>query len=282
MSSLHIKNYWQDNSKAVKKVLLWLKAMTGMMVGSAYIQGNIKLCFYIMVAAGVLDGLLQLLPPANNGGGQQQPGAQASAQAEVPAPTGIPPAAVVAALTCMFWTASCTVIKPATNTRVVDSVSTTYTPVDYHITGAKVSKGINIDSLYRVVLRARNKHLADSVAYLKQRNQWLADSLTAARANKPLPPKPLLIPAKPVIQYLTDPATKAQLSYYVDAFGRLNVGCEAKDRTIQVLQQTVTRLQKQVSQTTQVAYKTPWYMWGLLGLLAGLLGISLVKNLIKF
>jgi hypothetical protein len=263
MSSINIKNYWQDNSKSVKKLLLWLKAMAAMMVGSAYIQGEVKLCFYIMLITGILDGLLQLLPPDAGDKG-----------------AAVPPAATALLLLCLF-AASCSVIKPGTNTTSVDSTVTVFKPVDFKVIGAKVTKGIDMDSLYHAALMARDQRLADSLAYLQLRNKWLSDSLAAAKANKPLPPKPVYIPAKPKIQYVTDPQTKAQLSYYIDAFGRLNMGCEAKDRTIQVLQQTVTRLQKQVSQTTQIAYKTPWYNWLLIGVFAALLCISLIKNLFK-
>lgn len=64
---IRIKNYWESTSPKVKKFGLWIKGLIGTAAGSAYVQGDAKLAFYMLVAGAVITGLLELLPPDKAG-----------------------------------------------------------------------------------------------------------------------------------------------------------------------------------------------------------------------
>ena len=96
-----------------------------------------------------------------------------------------------------------------------------------------------------------------------------------------MPDKPLLKPPAPKKQFVTDPQTKAQLSYWIDAYGKLQLACESKDQTVQTLQPVVNKTTKDVTKTTVIVKETPKWNWIAMAMLATLLGISVIINLIN-
>lgn len=154
---------------------------------------------------------------------------------------------------------ACKVIKPETTYTETDNTEIRYEMQDVTVKGAKVGTSVNLDSLYKV---------AESL-----RKTWQADSTKAAQNGKPLPPKP-----KPETKYLTDPQTKAQLSYWIDEYGKLQIGCESKSQTISLLMAQVKKLTAQVSKRTEVVYKTPNWAYAVMAVLFTLLIISNIKK----
>jgi hypothetical protein len=242
-----LKNYWTETPTSVKKIGLALRALITTVAGTGLIQGDVKMAFYVVIAGGILDFILQNLPPDNNAG----PNA---------GPASISPAKIVApliALLLLFCVTSCTVVKPQVDRTKTDSTYTTYKQVDIKLTGAKVYAGLNLDSLYHVALMNKDQYKDDSIARLNVELKYKQDSIAALKADKPIPQRPVYIPSPPVKQYVTDPQTKAQLSYWIDAYGKFQISCEAKDQTIQTLQAQVNKLTTDKTVTVSVVYKTP-------------------------
>jgi hypothetical protein len=243
-----LTNYWRETSPKIKKLSLWLKGSIATLAASAYASSNDKLGFWLLVAGAVISGILECLPPddGNNTNGS------------IVAPVVI----------CIFAAtlfSSCRVVKPQTNTVIKDSTITRIDTVRVTVPGAYVSSGFNCDSLVK--------------KWMMERDHYKQDSTNAANNKQPIPPRP-----KPVIQYITDPQTKAQLSYWIDQAGRVQVGCEAKDQKITELQKEITRLHS-VSITTItppiIKQVTPWWNWLLIGVLATLFIISIITRFIK-
>lgn len=238
---ISLKNYFKDTTVKVKKFALALKGLIATVSGASFIQGDVKLAFYALVAGAAIAFLLDLLPP-------DQPGNNSS--------TGtVPPAAGAAAvlLFLVMLLPACTVVKPEVDRSKVDTTITSYKQVDIRVKGATVFKGLNLDSLYHAAMFAKQQRQSDSIAQLK----YKVDSLAAVKANKPLPPKPVYIPSPPEVQYVTDPQTKALLGYWVDQYGKIQISCQAKDQTISTLQAQVTKLTKDTTTTTKVVMQTP-------------------------
>ncbi len=256
-----LNNYWAETAQSVKKLALALRTLIGTVTASAYVQGNVQLAFYILLLGAVIDFLLNFLPPDKPG----NPG--------TPVSTRINLGTAILLVLALFIT-SCSIIKPQVNTLQKDSTYISYKPIDWRVKGAKVNTGLNLDSLYHLALFARDARKEDSLATYALQLKYKNDSLIALRANKPLPPRPPMVVEHPKIQYLTDPETKAQLSYWVDQFGKLQIGCEAKDQTLHTLQTTITNLKSKETTTTQIAYKTPTWNWLLIGGLTALLIVS--------
>jgi hypothetical protein len=243
---IKLKNYWQETSPSVKRLILWLKGIIGAVSVSAFIQGDPKFSFWFLIAGGVVDGLLQLLPPDTNA--DLKPGAKALLLVVC--------LSVVAATVTGCWSQ-----RPVVEHNVIDTTTTTYKSQDVQYKGAKVMKGLNIDSLYHAALMSHDQHLEDSALNAQAIAKYKQDSLTAVKNGKAIPAAPVLKPDKPVTRYVTDPLTKAQLSYWIDQYGKLQVGCESKDQTMQVLVAQVNRLRSDTTKATVTVYKIPSWIW---------------------
>lgn len=245
---ISIKNYFQHTAGSVKKIGLAMRVLVGSITGSSFIQGDVKLAFYCLLAGGILDFILQCLPP----GEPAAPGKPATSTAGL--------VAVIALLTGMLlFNSSCTVLKPEVDRTKKDTTITTYKQVDLKVTGAKVFAGINMDSLFHAALLAKDFAKDDSISRLNIELQFKQDSISALKANKPIPAKPLPPVYIPQKQYVTDPQTKAQLAYWIDQYGKFQITCESKDQTIKTLQAQVTKLTTDTTITTKVNPVTP--MW---------------------
>lgn len=161
-----------------------------------------------------------------------------------------------------FISLSCKVIKPAIETSKSDETSIGYKPVDVPVKGAKVGTSLNMDSLYRAAVAMR-------ALYIK-------DSINAALAGKPVPA------STQQKKSITDPETKAQLTYWIDQYGKLQISCESKDQVVTMLVAEVTRLTKEVTKKTEIVKETPKWNWISMSALATVLLISIIINLLKF
>jgi len=244
---ISFKNYFKETSPKVKKFGLWLKGLVGMLAGSAYIQQDVKLAFYALIGGALLTGALELLPPDSD-------------DKPTDGNTGSTGSNLSVAMLLLFFglcLSSCWSIKPEVDRTKTDTTITSYKQVDINVKGAKVTKGLNMDSLYHAALFAKDQRTDDSIARLNIELKYKQDSIAALKANKPVPVRPTFTPTAPPIQYVTDPQTKAQLSYWIDQYGKLQIGCEAKDQTVSTLQAQVTKLTTDKTVTVQVIEKTP-------------------------
>ena len=223
------------------RISLALRALIGTIATAAYIQADVRLAFWFLVAGAVLDFTLQLLPP----------------DTEIKSGAKI---LVVLVSVALLWFSGCKVVRPVTSSEVVlDTTETHYKPVDIQLKGAKVTQIVNVDSLFQ--------------AWEGRFKQYLKDSAEAVATGKPLPKAPVSIP-----QTVTDPQTKAQLTYWIDQFGKLQVSCESKDQTVQVLVAEINRLRKEVKTVVIPEYKTPVWNYIVIVLLAAALILSLFKR----
>lgn len=158
---------------------------------------------------------------------------------------------------------SCTVIKPKESYTKTDTTSIKQTPVDVPVKGAKVSTSLNIDSVVK--------------AYAAERARYIIDSINAVNAGKPLPAPPKSDPKK-----FTDPQTKAELTYWMDQYGKLQIGCESKDQVVTMLTTEITRLSKEVSAKSEIVKETPKWNYIAMSALGTLLLISLLINLFMY
>lgn len=277
---IKLKNYWRATSPKIKKLSLWLKSTIGALALSAYATSEVKTGFYLLIAGAIIDGVLQLLPPDDSIGGYQP-----NTCVNTPAPnggSGVPNKILtVIALLGLLLIGSCRVIKPEVDHTKTDSTITSYKQFDIKVPGAKVFAGLNMDSLYHAALMARDQRSEDSILRLNMELKYKQDSINALKANKPIPVKPVYIPSPPKKQYVTDPQTKAQLSYWIDAYGKFQISCESKDQTIKTLQAQVTKLTKDVTTQKLLVDKTPVWNWIAIAVLATLLAISLLINFIN-
>lgn len=246
---IKLKNYWEETSPSVKRLLLWVKGIIGTVSISAFIQGDPKFSFWFLIGGGVIDGLLQLLPTNTNA--DLKPGAKALLLVVF--------LSAVAATFTGCWSQ-----RPVVEHTVTDTTTTTYKTQDIQYKGAKVVQGLNIDSLMHVALMNRDQYRKDSASNAQAIAKYKLDSVAAVKAGKAAPAAPVLIPEKPITRYVTDPQTKAQLSYWIDQYGKLQVGCESKDQTMQVLVAQVNRLRSDTTKQTVTVYKTPKYIWYIL------------------
>jgi hypothetical protein len=281
-----LKNYWTETATSVKKIGLALRALITTVAGTGFIQGDVKMAFYVVIAGGILDFILQNLPPDKPNTPGSTPanvgGYQPTSDIKSAPPTGgsgVP--ALIIALLLLFCVTSCTVVKPQVDRTKTDSTYTTYKQVDIKLTGAKVYAGLNLDSLYHVALMNKDQYKDDSIARLNVELKYKQDSIAALKADKPIPQRPVYIPSPPVKQYVTDPQTKAQLSYWIDAYGKFQITCEAKDQTIATLQAQVNKLTTDKTVTVSVVYKTPEWNKYVMIVLGVLLVVAIVIIVIK-
>lgn len=158
---------------------------------------------------------------------------------------------------------SCKVVKPEKSYSKTDSVYFKMSPVDVPVKGATVGASVNLDSL--------------KAAYQAKIDQYRIDSAYAA-ARGDLPP-PLPPEEK---QSVTDPKTKAQLTYWIDQFGKLQMTCESKDQVVTMLTAEITRLTREVTNQKQLVKEIPGWAVALFGVLGTLLLISLLFNFLLF
>lgn len=239
---ISLKNYFKETSPKVKKFGLWLKGLIGTAAATTYMQNDAKTAFYLMLAGAVITGLLDLLPP-------DQPGDNSSSTANAAGNVAL----ALIALLMLVSLAGCTVVKPEVDRTKTDTTITSFKQVDIKVKGAKVIAGIDMDSLYHAALMARDQRKDDSIAMLKFKN----DSLASIKAGKPVPQRPQFVVRPPIKQTVTDPESKAQLTYWIDQYGKLQLGCESKDQVIKTLQAQITKLTKDTTVTTKVVTQTP-------------------------
>lgn len=147
---------------------------------------------------------------------------------------------------------SCQVLKPATSYSKTEKVDTAYKKQEVQVKGAKVETSLDVEALINAL------------------TSYKRDSANAANSGTPPPPKPKTSGT------VTDAQGKAQLTYWIDQFGKLQLSCESKDQTVNVLVAEVTRLSKEVSKKTEIDYKTPVWNWIAMSILATLLIIAVL------
>jgi hypothetical protein len=263
---INLKNYFKQTSVRVKKLGLYLKGVIGTASGAAYIQNDPKLAFYLLLAGALITGLLELLPPDDE---LSQPEFKKVSNAALIALIVLPFLALIS---------SCTVLKPGVDHTKTDTTITSYKQVDVKVSGAKVFAGLGTDDLLHLALAAKDQRMDDSIARLKLELKYKQDSIAALKANKPIPLKPLYVPPAPQKQYVTDPETKAQLSYWIDAYGKFQIECESKDQTIHTQQAEITKLTKDVTTQKLLTKVTPTWNWIAMAVLGTLLLISVLLN----
>lgn len=160
----------------------------------------------------------------------------------------------------LLFVSSCKIIRPGVDTEKSESTDINYKQHNIDVKGAKVGSSIDFDSLKNEVAKQKAR-LA----------QYQLDSAKAVADGKPLPSKP-----KENKSTFTDPQSKAQLTYWLDEYGKLQLSCESKDQTVSFLAAEVTRLSKEVTKKTEVAYQTPVWNWILISVLSTLLIISII------
>lgn len=168
---------------------------------------------------------------------------------------------IMAVILASVYLTSCKTIKPGTDTIKTDQTNIVYVPVDVPVKGAQVGTSLNLDSLVKAAINARTKYLKDSLAAV-------------------LAGKPTLTPPPSNKNTVTDPQTKAQLTYWIDQFGKLQLTCESKDQTVTMLVAEVSRLSKEVTKKIEVIKETPLWNWIAISILATLLIISVLLNLL--
>lgn len=218
---------------------LALRALIGTLAGTAYITTDFRLAFWFLVAGAVLDFIIQCLPP----------------DTEIKDGTKV---LVVLFLAGAFWLSGCGSVRPVASSVSTDTTITTYKRVDIKVAGAKVVHGINLDSLFAEGRKAREQYVRDS---------------TAAALSGKLLPAP-----NPQIHTIVDPQSKAQLTYWLDQYGKLQLGCESKDQTIQALVAENNRLRQETKTVTFTEFKTPVWNYILMLMLGAALVLSLFKR----
>lgn len=132
---------------------------------------------------------------------------------------------------------ACRIIKPGTDTTKIDTTAINYKQQSVDVKGGKVDASLDVNALI------------DAITSYKR------DSANAAATGQPLPVKPKASGTA------TDAQGKAQLTYWIDQFGKLQMTCESKDQTVNILVAEVTRLSKEVTKKTEIDYKTPVWAW---------------------
>lgn len=155
---------------------------------------------------------------------------------------------------------ACKTVTPIINSTLKkDSTITTYTQQEVLFKGAKVAQQLSLDSLLKEMQL--------------QRTRYLLDSADAVRHGKPIPQQ-----VTTEIRYLTDPETKATLSYWTDQYGKLNMACESKDQTVQLLVAQVKQLHTELSTAVKTVDKTPWYNYLIIFTLLAALLLTIIKK----
>ncbi len=142
------KGYWRTTPKFCLKLSLGLRGLIGTIAASAYVQGEPRMAFWLLVAGAALDFLIQCQHDCENlknGNG----------------------AAAVALIIVLFYLATgtgCRTIKMATKETHLDSSWVTQKKVDVHVAGG-TTEAANMDSLRGIIreLAGRGSGLATVV-----------------------------------------------------------------------------------------------------------------------
>ncbi|MBD3748940.1 MAG: hypothetical protein IE931_05545 [Sphingobacteriales bacterium] len=154
----------------------------------------------------------------------------------------------------------CKIIKPKEVTTIKDSVAINYRTVDVPVKGAKVSQSINVDSLFSV--------------WLKKYKQYQKDSTAAVHSGKPIPARPELPHQK-----VTDPQSKAELTYWIDQYGKLQASCESKDQVLKAVVAEINKMRQEITKKDVVVTKMPVLGWLLIGSLSALIILLFIKSI---
>lgn len=241
---LKFENIFKPTAASVVKLSLSLRILIGVLASASYVQNKPGLSFGLLVAGAILDFVLQMLPQ------------------NVTVKNGANTVLIVVGLVAGAALVGCKTLRPTSERQVTDSTTVTYKKQAVEVLGASVLQTINTDSLF-AVWRSKLK-------------QFKQDSALASAAGLPIPKPPVL--AKRTV---TDTQTKAQLTYWIDQYGKLQVGCESKDQTIQVLVAETNRLRQEIKTTPVIVKETPLHNWIIIGALGGLLVLALVKLFFK-
>jgi hypothetical protein len=65
MKNISLRNYFEPTPKNVKKWLLAIKSILGTISGAAYVNGNEKMAFWILVGGAFIDELTNLFSNDN-------------------------------------------------------------------------------------------------------------------------------------------------------------------------------------------------------------------------
>ncbi|TAG31876.1 MAG: hypothetical protein EAZ35_02170 [Sphingobacteriia bacterium] len=149
---------------------------------------------------------------------------------------------------------SCKTSKP-TNVSFYEKKDTTevsYKQVQFKVEGGSVQSQINLDSILNVFALKIVKSQPQGTPTLN------VDSLVSQM-------KKALFLQKPVTT--SDKNDKAELRFWFDQYGRVQINCISKDQTIHLLAAEVKKLQTiiQKNESIEVEYKMPWYGWFAVG-----------------
>ncbi len=149
---------------------------------------------------------------------------------------------------------SCRVIKPQTDYRLTqkDTTIINYKKVDIQVPGATVTNNINLDSFAHVIA---NRFIAAGNSNVNKDS--LINALQASfKAG-----------LKTDTVRVIDSQNKAELKYWVDQYGKLQMSCTSKDQMVNAMLAEVTKLRAtfESSKKTEIVYKMPWWGWLLCG-----------------
>lgn len=157
----------------------------------------------------------------------------------------------------------CTIVKPGETSTYskTDTTETKYKPIFVEYKGGTSTTAINYDSLYAAWKKS-----------LPATQQSNADSLF----------KVFLKSLKKDTVTVVDAQSKAQLKYWYDEYGKLQLSCTAKDQNLNIMVAEITRLTKEVSNSnkTVVVYKMIWWGWLIVG--AALLSLLVLIAIIIY
>lgn len=241
---LKFENIFKPTAASVVKLSLSLRVLVGVLASASYVQHKPGLSFGLLVAGAILDFVLQMLPQ------------------NVTVKNGANTVLIVVGLVAGVALAGCKSLRPTSEHRVTDSTTVTYKKQAVVVLGASVLQTIDTDSLLDV--------------WQSKFKQFKHDSVQAIATGQPIPKPPVL--AKRTV---TDTQTKAQLTYWIDQYGKLQVSCESKDQTIQVLVAETNRLRKEFKTTPVIVKETPQYIKVILWAMGGLLVLALIKLFFK-
>jgi len=161
-----------------------------------------------------------------------------------------------------IFLSGCKVVKPEVDNSYTkkDTTITNYVPVDVHYQGASVGAAFNYDSAMTLMFTKWVKMLPVAQQSLNMDSLYKIFKGSLKTGEK---------------QTITDPETKVQLQYWVDEFGKLQMTCTSKDKTIQMMVAQITKLTEEVTKQKkiEVVYKMPSWGWIVIG-------ISIIPTLI--
>lgn len=87
----------------------------------------------------------------------------------------------------------------------------------------------------------------------------------------------------PAYQYVIryDTSGKALLRYYKDAYGRIVAECVSKDQLVEKIREIITENKTETKVVTQKERYTPWWLYGIMGVLAAVVVLFGIKILLR-